>query len=207
MKNLLKIKLLLCLSLMCVFNFALAMDDPVMVLRRMSVRLLNGFEKNQLQLNQPGVICKLVDEIILPHVALNHMAASVVGRAHWLAATPLQRGEFIKEFQYLVITTYSAALSSYDKDKIEFYPLRGGFNHPTVTINSVIIRDSDQRINIAYKVLRDSDSWKIYDFSIEDISLVQSYNAQFAGILSSEGMKGLIQQLREHNEKIRQSNN
>jgi phospholipid transport system substrate-binding protein len=68
-----------------------------------------------------------------------------------------------------------------------------------LTVRSVIIRRSGQRIKVDYNVVRSGDSWKVYDFSIENVSMVQSYRSQFSDVLAQQGMSGLLQRLKTHN--------
>ena len=142
---------------------------------------------------------RIVNRNLLPHIDLNRMSASVVGR-YWRKASGSQRAKFKREFSYLVTTTYAAALSSYDGDRVRFYPLRVNYqSRPTVTVRSVIMRRNGQRIPVSYNVVRRGGRWKVYDFSIENVSMVRSYRSQFAGVLSSRGFSGLVQKLRRHN--------
>ena len=101
-----------------------------------------------------------------------------------------------------MISTYSATLASYDGDRVQFYPERGNGNaagQTIVTIDSVIIRRNGQRIPISYNLNKNGGQWKIYDFSIEGISLVQSYRSQFAETLTQGGMPALLKRLIAHN--------
>lgn len=114
------------LTLMLVTGIAIAIASPVSMLQRISDRIIVSLQKNKTRLRRPGVIHGIVNRILIPHVALNRMGASVVGPRYWRAASPSQRREFVHQFKRLVISTYSAALASYDDDRVRFYPLRGG---------------------------------------------------------------------------------
>jgi phospholipid transport system substrate-binding protein len=145
------------------------------------------------------VIRKIVNQVLLPNVDLERMSASVVGR-YWRTATPAQRSQFEKEFSYLVTTTYASALSSYNNDKVTFQPIRGDFStRQTLQVSSVIVRTNGQRIPITYDVSRGANQWKVYDFSIEHVSMVQSYRSQFADVLAQGGMPALLARLQHHN--------
>ncbi|EKD77932.1 MAG: Toluene tolerance protein Ttg2D [uncultured bacterium] len=129
------------------------------------------------------------------------MSAAVVGEP-WRSATAAQRAQFKQEFSYLVTTTYAAALSSYDNDKVFFQPLRENFaGRQTVQVNSVIVRKNGQRIAVNYNVVRAGDKWRVYDFSIENVSMVQSYRSQFASVLAQGGMPALLTRIQNHNHK------
>src|SRR3989344_1314595 len=111
------------------FSFA-NLDAPVDMLNSMSKKVLAGLEAQQNNLTD-NYIHQLIDTEVVPYVDINRMAGSVLGRNYWTQATSAQRDEFIQQFKKLVISTYSAAMASYDDDRIEFYPLRGGYANKT----------------------------------------------------------------------------
>ncbi len=186
------------LALLLTTSVVIAAESPVSLLQRISIRLISSLEHNKSRLNRRGVIHGIVSRILVPHIAANRMSASVVGPHYWRLASASQRRQFIRQFKRLVISTYSAALASYNSDVVKFYPLRGGYGN-TVQVRSVIIRRNGQRIPLTYNLIRSGGSWKIYDFSVENISIVRSYRAQFAGVLARSGMAGLIRKLISHN--------
>ncbi|MDP1574099.1 MAG: ABC transporter substrate-binding protein [Coxiellaceae bacterium] len=186
------------LMLFPLYCFA-AVISPVAQMQREANQMIVQLEANKARLGNINVIRKIVNNILLPHVNLDRMSASVVGQP-WRTATPAQRAQFEKEFSFLVTTTYAAALSSYDGDKVMFHPLRESFaSRQTMRINSVIVRKTGQRIPVTYDVERVGDAWKVYDFSIENVSMVQSYRSQFASTLASGGMPALLSRLASHN--------
>ena len=180
-----------------------AVLSPVAQMQGVADRMIVRLEANKARLANINVIRKIVNDILLPNVDLDRMSASVVGQP-WRTATPAQRSQFEKEFSFLVTTTYAAALSSYDNDKVLFHPLREGFaGRQTMRINSVIVRKTGQRIPVTYDVERVGDTWKVYDFSIENVSMVQSYRSQFASTLASGGMPALLDRLAAHNQSTK----
>src|SRR3989338_10154662 len=162
--------------------------SPSTQLQQVANRMITQLESNKSKLNNMNVIRRIVNQVLLPHVDLDRMSASVVGR-YWQTASAAQRSVFKKEFSYLVTTTYASALTSYDGDKVNFRPIRGSYtNRQTVRASSEIVRKNGQRIPISYDVVRHGNQWKVYDFSIENVSMVQSYRAQFADVLAQGGM-------------------
>lgn len=178
-----------------------ALTSPVDQFQGVANHMISDLEQNKNALHNNTVIRRIVNQVLLPSIDLNRMSAAVVGR-YWQTASPAQREQFKKEFAYLVTTTYSAALSSYNGDRVQFYPLRENFaNHETMQIRSVIIRQNGQRIPISYNVVQSGAAWKVYDFSIENVSMVQSYRSQFENVLASGGMPALLVRLEQHNSR------
>jgi phospholipid transport system substrate-binding protein len=190
------------LSMLLSLGSALAAPvSPVTVLNNAANQMITSLAQNKSKLkNGDGIIYGIVNRVLLPYVDLDRMSMAVVGRQYWTSATPVQKSEFISQFTRLVTSTYAAALASYDDDKVQFFPIRGDYsNSHIVTVRSMIIRRSGQKIRVDYNVVRSGDSWKVYDFSIENISMVQSYRSQFSDVLAQQGMAGLLQRLKSHN--------
>ncbi|MCX7124980.1 MAG: ABC transporter substrate-binding protein [Gammaproteobacteria bacterium] len=192
----------LLLILFCIISplsFAAAIS-PATQLQAVANNMVTQLEGNKSRLDNMSVIRHIVNQVLIPHVDVDRMSSAVVGR-YWRTATPAQRTQFEKEFSYLVTTTYASALSSYDGDVVKFQPLRGNYEAlQTTTVNSVILRKNGQRITITYDVSRHGGQWKVYDFSIEHISMVQSYRSQFQGVLAEGGMPALLTRMQAHNQ-------
>lgn len=194
-----RIKLWVLSFLLAIPVLSLALSSPVPMLQNVANQMIAELQKNQGQLkSNPKIIHRIVNKVLVPHIAVDRMAGSVVGRGYWSSATPAQRKQFIEEFKYLVVNTYANALASYDGDVVKFYPLRGAVSN-TVQVRSVIIRKSGQRITINYNMTNQGGQWKVYDFSIEGVSIVNNYQSQFAETLSSGGISALITKLQSFN--------
>ncbi|MES2998087.1 MAG: ABC transporter substrate-binding protein [Pseudomonadota bacterium] len=177
-----------------------AISSPLDLLKNTSNQLISALQQNQATLKtKPQLVYQIVNQILLPHVDLINMSSRALGRDTWREATPMQRQAFTQQFTILLIRTYASALAQYTDEKVNFLPLRGGFNGQRVQIDTNIIRDSGPAINVSYRLMRVNDQWKLYDFSVDGISLIQSFRSQFAEELQERGMDGLIQELAQHN--------
>lgn len=175
--------------------------SPSTQLQQVANKMITQLESNKSNLNSMSTIRRIVNQVLIPNVDLDRMSSSVVGR-YWSTASAAQKVQFKKDFSYLVTTTYAAALSSYDGDQVKFQPLREDFStRQTMRVSSIIVRKNGQRIPITYDVSRSGNQWKVYDFSIESVSMVQSYRAQFSSVLANGGMTALLARLQNHNHK------
>lgn len=59
-----------------------------------------------------------------------------------------------------------------------------------------IFTAKDQVIHVEYRLLKKGNSWLIYDFSVEGISLVNNYRTQFNDIMVKSSYQELIKKLR-----------
>lgn len=176
-----------------------AVVSPSTQLQQVANKMVTQLESNKSNLGNMSVIRRIVNHVLIPNVDLDRMSSSVVGQ-YWRTASAAQRAQFEKEFSYLVTTTYASALSSYDGDQVHFQPLREDFaTNQTMRVSSLIVRKNGQRIPITYDVSRHGDQWQVYDFSIEHVSMVQSYRSQFANVLAQGGMPALLARIQNHN--------
>jgi phospholipid transport system substrate-binding protein len=178
-----------------------AISSPLDLLQNTSNQLISALRQNQATLKtKPQVVYRIVDQILLPHVDLVNMSSRALDRNAWLSATPEQRQAFTQQFTILLIRTYASALAQYTNEKVSFLPLRGDFNNlARVQVDSSIIRESGPTISVSYRLMRINNQWKLYDFSVDGVSLIQSFRSQFADELQQRGLDGLIQELSQHN--------
>ncbi len=111
------------------------------MLKQVSQQMTVELDKNKGHITKQ-TINGIVHQILLPHIDLESMSRSVVGREYWSGATPLQKTAFKQAFTNLIIKVYSTPLASYEDDKIEFKPLRDT-SAVRPQVESVIIRKMD----------------------------------------------------------------
>ncbi|MCH9689577.1 MAG: ABC transporter substrate-binding protein [Gammaproteobacteria bacterium] len=173
-----------------------ATPSPVPMLKKTADNIVDVLDKNKAQLkNKPIVLQQTVRDYLLPHIDVRGMARSVLGRAAWVRASNDEKTRFTKAFTELVVRTYSAPLAEYSDEKIMFLPERVAPSGRFTRVNSVIIRPSGQKIPLSYSLVLKKDTWKIYDFSVEGVSLLQSFKTQFGQILRVSNMDSLINEL------------
>ena len=179
---------------------ALAISSPVEVLQNTSNQLILELQRNQATLKtKPQIVYDIVDQILLPHVDIESMSSKALGRA-WSNATRAQQQAFEDQFVTLLVRTYSSALAQYTNERVIFLPLREDFNNQSyVQVKSRIIRESGPQINLNYRMLRVQGQWKLYDFSVDGVSIIESFRSQFVEELRQSGIDGLIGKLAQHN--------
>lgn len=169
--------------------------------QKMSYNILQALKKNKNRLKNKKVVNNLVDVYFLPYINKQRMAQMVVGRNYWNKSSQAQRNDFINQFKNMVISTYAAAITSYNGDKIRIYKSRGGNGGAVATVKTAIVRRNGQVIPIVYYMSKTPKGWRIYDFAVENISMVNSYRSQFAPVLAAGGMPNLISKLKNRNRR------
>lgn len=148
---------------------------------------------------QPQRVEELATEILAPHFDFQRISARVLGK-NWHKADEAQRQRFLEEFRSLLVRTYSAALWGYYDREINYLPVREGAQGKTVIVRTEILRASGQPIPINYAMYTDGTDWKIYDVSVEGVSLVINYRSSFTAMVRKIGLDGLIDKLALRNQ-------
>lgn len=176
--------------------------SPVPMLEKTANDIIAVLKANKGNLkNNPSIIHRAVKAHLLPNVDVSGMSRSVLGREAWLKASAHEKDEFARAFTELVIRTYANPLAEYQDETIKFLPIRGSLNGQFVRVNSIIIRSSGQNIPLSYSLVSKNGNWKIYDLSVEGVSLLQSFRSQFSEALRHSSMQEIIKQLRQSSKK------
>jgi phospholipid transport system substrate-binding protein len=196
---------LLCLMLLlpCV---VWAIDSPIIMLQSVSEQMIMSLKQHRVEIkNNPNYVCELTEKILVPHVDVDAMSRLALGRAYWLSATPVQREAFKKQFLTVMIRTYSSALSAYTDEEIQFKPLRVDPNdQERLQIDSLIIQRGGPAIPVTYRVFQRNGTWKVYDITVDGVSMVQSFHSQFAHQLSKGSMDDLLESMQQHATQLSQ---
>ncbi len=188
---------LLGVLLMCFSTLNWAADSAVPMLEGAANQIITTLKANQSKLKDDhSIIEHAVRQYLLPHVDVVGMSRSVLGRNAWNSATPAERQEFTSVFTDLVIRTYAAPLAEYSGETITFSSQQS-VDGKFARVNSMIKRNNGQTIPLSYALVAKSGNWKVYDLSVEGVSLLQSFRNQFGQVLQNSDMKALISQMKQ----------
>lgn len=176
----------------------LAQNSPIPLLQNSADQIVAALKEHKSELkSNPKIINQVVQKNLLPIVDVNGMSRSVLGQKIWSSASAAQKAAFSQAFTELVIRTYASPLAEYTDEKIKFLPIRGDTQARFIRVNSLIVRSNGNNIPLSYSLVSINGQWKIYDLSVEGVSLLQSFRSQFAQALQGSDIDALIQQMRQ----------
>jgi len=183
-------------------GLATAQQAPDEFMQQLTNELLDMVRKDpSLKAGDLQKIGAVLDTKLKPYINFQRMTAAAVGPA-WRQATPEQQKRLQEEFKLLLMRSYSGALSQIkDNSSIVVKPLRQGTNDNEMVVRSEI-RGGAEPIPIDYRLEKTADSdsgWRIYNFNILGIWLVDNYRTQFSQEINAKGIDGLIATLSERN--------
>ncbi len=142
----------------------------------------------------------VVDTKIMPSVNFTRMTAAATGPG-WRQATAEQRKQLQQEFKTLLVRTYAGAVKQVTDQTIEVQPMRSAPTDNEVTVRTLVKGKGDP-VQLDYRLERapgQDGGWKIYDLNVLGVWLVDTYRPQFAQLINSSGIDGLIKTLADRN--------
>ena len=145
-----------------------------------------------------GKLYKMAEEKVLPHFDFVRMSQWVLG-LNWRKATPEQRGRFVAQFRDLLVRTYSTALLNYTDQQIIYRPLTLQPADEDVLVKTEVKQSGGEpNIPINYSFYKNKEgAWKVYDVTIDGVSLVTNYRSVYASKVKDQGMDGLLASMLE----------
>lgn len=189
------------LALQVYLSSPLAADiiAPDVMLKQTSDEVIAVIKEKREQLKEdPDLVYDLVNEYILPHLDEVTIAKLAMGK-NWRDASREQKIEFINEFRNLLIRTYGKSLSEFSDQEINYFPVKMKEGEEKVVVKSEVLQPGGPSIPVSYRMRIKDDSWKVYDLSIDGVSLVTSYRGTFDQEVRKGGIDGLLKYLKDRN--------
>jgi phospholipid transport system substrate-binding protein len=180
---------------------AMAATGPEQLVRQTTESVIAEIRANlDVYQDDPKKVYQLVDELVLPHFDFPAMTDLALGR-HKEKVSAEQKPEIVAEFRQLLVRTYSSALFEYTDQEMIYLPMEGSETEGLVTVRTEIEQAGGFPIPINYALRLGDEGWKVFDVSVDEVSLVTNYRSSFARAIKRDGVDGLIKTLRERNQE------
>jgi phospholipid transport system substrate-binding protein len=190
---------LCCLPLLLPVASGATSDDPRALVIDTTEKVLAKIREERTALDaNPRLVDQFIIDIVLPHFDFVAMARLVLGK-HWRQASPAQREAFVKEFRDLLVRTYATALLEYTEEVVEFQPLTLKPGDTEVTVRTEIDQPGGLGIPVHYRMERQEQGWKVYDVTIDGLSLIGNYRNTFANDIRGGSLDALIDSMKQRN--------
>ncbi len=136
---------------------------------------------------------RLLRDAISERFDFEEMAKRALAR-HWRKRTPEERKEFVRLFRGLLERTYLRRIEQYRDERIIYKDER--IDPPYALVKTVVITSQSTEIPIEYRMIKEGNDWKVYDVTIEGVSLVNNYRRQFNRIIRSSSYEELVRRLK-----------
>ncbi|NOU20615.1 MAG: ABC transporter substrate-binding protein [Methyloglobulus sp.] len=131
-------------------------------------------------------VAQFVDQTIYPHTDFDKISELVLGKL-WKTASSDEQTRFKREFQTLLVRTYSRAFVEFKDWTVRFLPLEMATGANKVVVKTEVLQPGLQPISVNYRMILSNGEWKCYDFMIEGVSLVTNYRSTFSNEVKTKG--------------------
>jgi phospholipid transport system substrate-binding protein len=189
----------LLLFFMSTLALATELVAPDVLIKTTAGEVLEIIQKDKdIQSGNKKKIKDLIETKVLPQFDFTRMTRLAMGR-FWSQATPAQQQELTAEFRSLLVRTYSASITNYKDQKIDYKPFKMNPGDTDVVVKASIVQANGRAIPIDYSLAKTPSGWKVYDISVDGVSLVVNYRSSFAQEIQQGGVAQLINTLKAKN--------
>ena len=172
---------------------------PEELVRKVTSEVLEAIQNDkQLQAGDRKKALALAEEKILPLVDFREATRLAVGRS-WNTATPAQQEGLTKQFRTLLVRIYSNAIGVYRGQTMRVQPVKMAPDATQVSVRNQYLSPGRPPTSVEYAMHKTPTGWKIYDITVEGVSLVLTYRGEFDQVVRESGIDGLIRRLDERN--------
>ena len=133
-------------------------------------------------------------QIVAATFDFREMAKSALGY-HWKELTPAQQEEFTNAFVAFIEDSYLSKINDYSGQQVNFLRVSNdGAQYAQVSTD--IVEPKGEPIHVNYRLLQENGTWRIYDVTVDAISIIANYRNQFNRVMNSKGYATLIADLK-----------
>ena len=111
----------------------------------------------------------------------------VLGR-HWRKASPDQREEFMSLFHNFIVQTYSGRFQKYSGETFAAKKVISSQNNVYI-VESEVVQPEGPPIRIEWRIVGANGGYKIYDITVEGVSMAITQRSEFASVIKQGGGK------------------
>jgi len=128
------------------------------------------------------------------------MSRSALGY-NWRSLSPDQRAQFTKLFTAFIEVAYLDKIQDYQGQQVQFtgqHSLGDGY----AEVDTKIVQAGKSPISVNYLLEQKDGTWKIYDVTVEAISIIANYRNQFNRVISQKGFDQLLADLQAKQQQL-----
>ncbi len=186
-----------------------ASADPMTVIKTGVDQVIAVFNDQRMPLNQRREKLRAMS---LQYFDFENMAKSSLGY-HWRGLTPAQRNQFVPLFAEFIQDAYLSKMEQATVAKVRqeaktakvLFIKQTYFSPDYAEVYSTVaLQDQRDPLEVNYLMHQSDRQWRVYDVTVEAISLIANYRNQFNRIINNQGYDVLISDLKAKREQLRQ---
>jgi phospholipid transport system substrate-binding protein len=114
--------------------------------------------------------------------------------SHWKSLDQGEQREFVDAFTHRLLVAYGKTVRSTGDEKVQFIgEVRDGNQ---ASVKTKVISGNGDQTPIDYRMHDVNGEWMVYDVSIDDVSMVNNYRAQFARVIAKSSVQDLLRMMK-----------
>jgi phospholipid transport system substrate-binding protein len=172
-------------------------NDPMMTVKTTVDQVIKVVDDRELSQNSRR--SKLI-ALVAGHFDFGHMARSALGY-HWKQISPDQRQQFVPLFEAFIESAYLDKLDKYSGQTVK-YLSKSSLGDGDVEIKTEVLQGDAKPIRIDYQLKQENQDWKVFDVTVENISITANYRNQFNRVINAQGFDALLSQVRDKQQEL-----
>jgi len=189
--------LLIVIGIIVVPSSARADNDAMSVTQSMVNQALQILGSSSIPLPQRRHRLK---DLVEQNFNFETMSRSALGY-NWRSLSPDQRAQFTKLFTAFIEVAYLDKIQDYQGQQVQFtgqHSLGEGY----AEVDTKIVQAGKSPISVNYLLEQKDGAWKVYDVTVEAISIIANYRNQFNRVISQKGFDQLLADLQAKQQQL-----
>jgi phospholipid transport system substrate-binding protein len=128
------------------------------------------------------------------------MSRSALGY-HWRSLSPEQRADFTRVFTDFIEAAYLDKVQDYSGQKVQFGQSRS-LGEGYAQVDTSIVQPGKDPVPVNYLMEQSGGEWKVYDVTVDNISIIANYRNQFNRVINEQGFPKLMADLRTKSQQL-----
>jgi phospholipid transport system substrate-binding protein len=167
-------------------------DDPMGVVKTTVDQALQVLRDTQTPLAQRQ---DKLRQIVASTFDFTEMSKSALGY-HWKQISADQQKEFTDAFVAFIEDSYLSKINDYRGQQVSFLSSRSNGPEYSQVNTDILQPDGKDAVHVNYLLLQEGGNWKIYDVTVDAISIIANYRNQFNRVMNNKGYDVLIADLK-----------
>jgi phospholipid transport system substrate-binding protein len=147
------------------------------------------FRGDEKTVQRRGAVSRIASELF----DFGEMSKRTLGR-HWDERTPAERLDFARLFTELIQRSYFSKVDEHGSERTVFRSETVDGKQAVVKTTLLLARGN--QMPLEYSMLNTGDRWRVYDLSIDGISLMANYRSQFNRIIRTTSYADLVTKMK-----------
>lgn len=120
----------------------------------------------------------------------------VVAGRYWSKLSDRDKELLIKTFSKLIITTYAARFDEYSGEKFKTLS-EEHLPNGDILVRTQLVKSDGEKLSFDYVLRNDGKNWRVRNIIVDGVSDLAIKRTEYTSILRGEGVKVLIEKLKE----------